>query len=137
MDNSILISHDSFYSPPAYSSRNMLYNTTFTFKFLFWYFLLKSHQEYTIFFHSVRTIMSCVTNFLLKRGWGVKACSIFAENFIHQYSLTFCLTLCFFVYCQIFSRDSFRDINIIDIFIPSSRDTLFMKRQPTLKGKWW
>ena len=62
------------------------------------------------------------------RGWGVKVCSISVKSIDHLFSLTFCLTLCLFVNCQIFSRDSFGDIYIIDIFIHSSRDRGFIEK---------
>ena len=39
----------------------------------------------------------------------------------------------YFCFCQIFSRDSFRDINIIDTSIHPSRDKQFMKGQKYIK----
>ena len=62
--------------------------------------------------------------FVIKSGGGV-----LYDNNLNK-NLTF---VSYFPFCQIFRRDSFRDINIIDTSIHPSRDTQFVKGQNNFK----
>ena len=61
--------------------------------------------------------------FLVRAGVG---CVIMIYSIFEQKPSYFC-------FCQIFPRDSFRDINIIDTSIHPSRDKQFMKGQKYIK----
>ena len=78
-------------------------------------FLAKVGVEYCVIIKSI---------FVLKSGGGV-----LYDNNLNK-NLTF---VSYFPFCQIFRRDSFRDINIIDTSIHPSRDTQFMKGQNNFK----